>query len=286
MAVFPREKGQFTSQNARGLRAGRTLFLLVVAALFSAPLRAEEEPAVAQGYEREELGVNAYTAPSIERVFNQLDKLKPLPFAQLWRDFPQGTPSRREQKGIIFGGLVADGFLIVEVEKKNAVEELGRVLIREARGLGVADRVIRHSASLTELGRAGKWLDVRQELIATQEDVERAMVELHDQKMAHLISLGGWLRGLEISAGAVEAQYSPARAKVLAQPELVEYFIEELTTLPPAVAHAPLFEKLRNGVKSIKASILKANSKGWQPADVKAILAEARELNLAVRRAD
>ena len=191
------------------------------------------------------------------------------------------TPTRREQKGIIFGGLVADGFLIVEVERKNAVEELGRVLIREARALGVADRVIRHSASLTELGRNGKWREVRQELVATQTDVERAMIELHDQKMAHLISLGGWLRGLEISAGAVEADYSPARAKVLAQPDLVEYFMEELTTLPPAIAHAPLFEKLRQGVKSIKALILKADAKGWSLAEAKALHAEARELNLA-----
>jgi hypothetical protein len=32
----------------------------------------------------------------------------------------------------------------------------------------------------------------------------RALVALRDQKMAHLISLGGWLRGLEISAAAVD----------------------------------------------------------------------------------
>jgi predicted short-subunit dehydrogenase-like oxidoreductase (DUF2520 family) len=46
----------------------------------------------------------------------------------------------------------------------------------------VADRVTRHSASLTELARRGDWSAVRKELIATQADVEQAMVELHDQK--------------------------------------------------------------------------------------------------------
>ena len=247
---------------------------------------AEEEPGRDQGYEREELGVNSYTAPSIERVFAQLDKLKPLPFAQLRRDLPPATPARREQKGIIFGGLVADGFLIVEAEKQKAVDELGHVLIREARALGVADRVMRHSASLTELGRGGKWHVVRDELFATQADVEQAMLDLRDQKMAHLISLGGWLRGLEICAGAVEADFTPVRAKVLEQPELVDYFAQELSVLPPAVAHAPLFEKLREGVKSIKAILGKAGPGGLQPADVKAIHADARELNLAVRRAE
>jgi hypothetical protein len=249
-------------------------------------LPAQEDKEASQCYEREELGVNSYTAPSIEHVFAQLDQLKPLPFARLWRDFPKTTPARREQKGMIFGGLAADGFLIVEAEKQNLVADLGRVLIREARGLGVADRVMRHSASLTDLGRAGKWPEVRKELIATQADVERAMVELRDQQMAHLISLGGWLRGLEIGAGAVDAEFTAARAKVLAQPDLVDYFTEELSTLPPPLAHTPLFEKLRSGVKTIRATLQKTEATGLQPADVKAIYAEARELNLSIRRTD
>jgi hypothetical protein len=259
---------------------------MLAAALFAASLAAQEEPETAQSYQREELGVNAYTAPSIARVFEQLDQLKPLPFPQLWRDFPQSSPAKREQKGLIFGGLAADGFLIVEAQKQNLVAELGRVLIREARGLGVADRVMRHSASLTEWGRAGKWLEVRKELIATQADVEQAMIELRDQKMAHLISLGGWLRGLEIGAGAVQAEFSPPRAKVLAQTELVDYFAEELGTLPPTVAHTPLFEKLRGGIKNIRATLQKSEAAGLEPADVKAIYTEARELNLAIRRTD
>ena len=108
------------------------------------------------------------------------------------REFPKVSPVSREQKGLIFGGLVADGFLIVEAERKSAVDNLGRVLMREARGLGVADQVIRHSASLTEFGHRGAWEAVRKKLIATQADVEQAMIEQRDQKMAHLISLGGW----------------------------------------------------------------------------------------------
>jgi hypothetical protein len=120
-------------------------------------LIAQEEPLTEQGYEREELGVNPYTAPSIARIFEQLDVLRPLPFEQLQREFPKASPPSREQKGLIFGGLIADGFLVVEAERKNAVDNLGRVLMREARGLGVADRVMRHSASLTELGRRDDW---------------------------------------------------------------------------------------------------------------------------------
>src|SRR5438309_7595142 len=89
----------------------------------------QEEPPGDEEHEREELGVNPYTAPSIARIFAQLDELKPLPFEQLKRDFPPARAGSREQTGLIFGGLIADGFLIVESEKKNLVEDLGRVLV-------------------------------------------------------------------------------------------------------------------------------------------------------------
>jgi hypothetical protein len=247
-------------------------------------LPAQEEPLGPGDHAREELGVNRYTAPRIEQVFERLDRLKPLPFALLWRDLPAASPAGREQKGLIFGGLIADGFLVAAAQKRNLVEDLGRVLLREARGLGVGDRVMRHSASLTELGRAGNWAAVRKELIETQGDVEHAMINLRDEKMAALISLGGWLRGLEIGAAAVESQFTPQRAAVLNQPELVDYFAEELATLPPAVAHAAVFEKLRSGVKQIQSIINKAGSSGLQLPQVQAIHAQARELGLALRQ--
>jgi hypothetical protein len=236
-------------------------------------------------HQREELGVNPYTAPSVADVFQQLDDLKPLPFDLLKREFPQAAHTSREQMGLVFGSLVADGFLIVECQKKNLVEDLGRVLLRQARSLGVGDRVMRHSASLTELGKKGDWTAVRQELISTQEDVEQALTDLRDQKMAHLISLGGWLRGLEITSGAVESNFTSDRAAVLWQRDLINYFAEEIRTLPPAVAHAPLFEKIRAGVGAMR-TLLNQAPDDLSLAQVKTLHNQARELNLAIAAAE
>ncbi len=243
---------------------------------------AAEEPGE---HEREELGINPYTAPAVAEIFQQLDDLRPLPFDDLKRDFPQATHASREQMGMVFGGLVADGFLIVESKRQNLVEDLGRVLLRQARSLGVGDRVMRHSASLTDLGKQGEWAAVRSELLATQEDVEQAMTELRDQKMAHLISLGGWLRGLEICAGAVEGNYTTDRAAVLWQRDLINYFAEELTTFSPAVAHQPLFEKVRSRVNGIRDLLNRVPDK-IPLEDVKALHAQAKELNRIIAAAD
>jgi hypothetical protein len=236
-------------------------------------------------HEREELGVNPYTAPSVAEIFQQLDDLRPLPFDQLKRDFPQAAHASREQMGMVFGSLVADGFLVVEAKRQNLVEDLGRVLLRQARSLGVGDRVMRHSASLTELGKKGNWEAVRAELLSTQEDVEQAMTELRDQKMAHLISLGGWLRALEICAGAVESNYTTDRAAALWQRDLINYFSEELTTLPPPVAHKPIFEKVRAGVNDIRDLLNRVPDK-IPLDDVKRLHVQAKELNSIIAAAD
>ena len=267
--------------NLLGMKA---IFCLGFALIIYGNLKAlsAEEPAE---HEREELGVNPYTAPSVAEIFQQLDDLKPLPYEELKREFPQAAHASREQMGMVFGGLVADGFLIVETQKRNLVEDLGRVLLRQARSLGVGDRVMRHSASLTELGKKGDWAAVRKELISTQQDVEQAMTELKDQKMAHLISLGGWLRGLEICAGAVESNYTPDRAAVLWQRDLINYFAEETKTLPPAVAHKPLFEKVRSGVNAIRDLLNQAAEKPSLD-EVKTLHARAKELNGIIATSD
>ena len=269
--------------------AGAGLPLIIgvaAAALFgTAPVTAQEPIENPAEHEREELGVNPYTAPNLADIFQQLDDLKPLPFEELKREFPQAGHASREQMGMVFGGLIADGFLIVACQKKNLVEDLGRVLLRQARSLGVGDRVMRHSASLTELGKKGDWPAVREELISTQEDVEQAMTDLRDQKMAHLIGLGGWLRGLEITSGAVELNYSSDRAAVLWQRDLINYFAEEVKTLPPSVAHKPLFSKIREGVGAIQALLNHAPEK-LSLDEVKTLHARAKELNQAIAAAD
>src|SRR5438046_8541408 len=59
----------------------RTMSILVAALLASTAIAAnQEEPNEDKQHEREELGVNPYTAPSIKNIFAQLDQLRPLDF--------------------------------------------------------------------------------------------------------------------------------------------------------------------------------------------------------------
>ena len=108
------------------------------------------------------------------------------------------------------------------------------------------------------------------------------MTELRDQKMAHLISLGGWLRGLEIASSAVLSKYTPQRAAVLGQRDLVSYFAEEMKTLPPADAASPLFEQIQSGLEKIRALLDKTLATKMSLTEVQDLQAQARQLNLTI----
>ena len=71
---------------------------------------------------REELGVNQYTTPSIEQLFNTLDSLKPIPIQELTRPPRALRLDNRVKFALSFGVLIGDGFLAVEGEQVKAIE--------------------------------------------------------------------------------------------------------------------------------------------------------------------
>ena len=92
------------------------------------------------------------------------------------------------------GVLIADGFLIVHSENLDDLEEVGRALLKYAEALGAGTRIKTHSRKILEHSVLGDWSKLKEELAATQADVEAEMVLLRDVEIAHLIALGGWLR--------------------------------------------------------------------------------------------
>ncbi|MBV9298927.1 MAG: hypothetical protein JO066_08110, partial [Verrucomicrobia bacterium] len=112
---------------------------------------------------REELGVNQYTAPSIEQLFNTLDTLKPIPIRELTRPLRAIRLDNRAKFALSFGVLIGDGFLAVEGEETKSIETLGRELFRRAKGLGVQQRVSRHSKQLLDLAKQVDWAGLRKE---------------------------------------------------------------------------------------------------------------------------
>ena len=153
---------------------------------------------------REELAVNEFTAPSISKVFDTLQFLMPLPVVETERKMPARMPMDRADLAIELGFLIADGFLVVQAEQLEKVESMAKDLTRYGKALGAGDRVNRHAAGLLDSAKKKDVKELKKELTATQRDVEVELVTLRDADLAHLISLGGWIRALEVSTVAVD----------------------------------------------------------------------------------
>jgi hypothetical protein len=198
-------------------------FVFVISFAFARTTEAQEDTDLSDdSHFREEQGVNEYTAPSIEKLFQMLDSLEPIPNQELSRPPQALRLDNRIKYALSFGVLIGDGFLAVEEEDAKAIEPLGRELLRRAKGLGVQQRANKHSKELLELAKRSDWSALRKELIITQKDVESAMLDLRDEEMAHLLSLGGWIRGLEIAAASVAADFTSERVAKLRQMDLLD----------------------------------------------------------------
>jgi hypothetical protein len=225
---------------------------------------------------REELGVNPYTTPSIEQLFNTLDSLKPIPIQELTRPLRALRLDNRVKFALSFGVLIGDGFLAVEGEEIKAIAPLGRELLRRAKGLGVQQRVSRHARQILDLAKQSDWVGLRKELIVTQKDVESAMLELRDEEMVHLLSLGGWIRGLEIGAASVVADFSPERVSKLRQLDLLDYYLQRLDTLSTPLKSTPLISQITSGLRDVRQKL--ADNRAVSPEDVSGIRTTAHDL--------
>jgi hypothetical protein len=225
---------------------------------------------------REELGINEFTAPSIEKVFASLDALKPIPFDAVTRPVTELNTNDRSKYALAFGVLIGDGFLDVAAERDQDLPALGRELNRRAKGLGVGERVARHSKHLLDLAQSGAWDRLRKELSITQADVENAMLTLHDEPLVQLLSLGGWLRGLEIGSQSVVKSFSPERAERLRNRALLTYYLDRLDSLAPRFKKNELIQKITAGLQSVQQSWNEAADFG--PAQVAKIYETAHDL--------
>ena len=227
---------------------------------------------------REEFGVNPITTPSIEAIFQLLDTLGTLSYDRLSRPIPDKTPSDRVSVSLSMGTLIADGFLVVQCEKVEQMDNIGRALLKHAKVLGAGNRMNRHSQSLLEHSVKGDWKRLRAELTKAQFDVEAEMVQLRDVDIAHLVSLGGWLRAFQISTQAADENYAPDKTRNLARRDIAEYYLESLSTLQPKVQELPVMKNLTKGLKELIPLVDVPEGKVLSPAEVKVLRAKATEL--------
>ena len=233
------------------------LKIILLSILGISLLESQEVPEDLIGDEhvREEFGVNKFTTPSIKKLFEQLDDLGELPYAELKREIPKTIPRERTLVALGLGTLISDGFLIVQSEEIEELENIGRAVLKQAQILGAGKRVTKYTKSILENSVLGKWDKLKEELSKTQADVEAEMVMLKDVDIANLVALGGWIRAFEIALVTTQKNYSVDKANKLVRTDLIAYFIETLQGLEPKLRERAHLIQINKELESILASL-------------------------------
>ena len=233
------------------------LKIILLSTLGISLLKSQEVPEDLIGDEhvREEFGVNKFTTPSIKKLFEQLDDLGELPYAELKREIPKTIPRERTLVALGLGTLISDGFLIVQSEEIEELENIGRAVLKQAQILGAGKRVTKYTKSILENSVLGKWDKLKEELSKTQADVEAEMVMLKDVDIANLVALGGWIRAFEIALVTTQKNYSVDKANKLVRTDLIAYFIETLQGLEPKLRERAHLIQINKELESILASL-------------------------------
>jgi hypothetical protein len=232
-----------------------------------------------------ELAVNSFTAPSISKMFDTLQFLMPLPIAEVERKMPARMSLDRADLAVELGFLIADGFLMVQAEQLKDVEKMAKDLTRYGKALGAGDRVSRHAAGLLESAKKGDVPQLKIELSSTQKDVEDELVTLKDADLAHLISLGGWVRALEVSSVAVDKQFSPERARKVMRKDIAEYYSDCITGLEPKISGRPNYAAMRDLLEGLSKKMNLENGHVPTPESMKEIRKISTQLvELALQR--
>src|SRR5690606_23497357 len=121
--------------------------------------------------------------------------------------------------------------------------------------LGVSKDVVERASSITTFAENSQWDQLKEELEATQNEVKAAMAEAKDTDLVTLITVGGWLRGVEAISGHVASNYTELGAKLLRQPGIVSFLNKNLEALPEKVRDDNSVKQARKKMAEIEKFI-------------------------------
>jgi hypothetical protein len=196
--------------------------------------------------------IDEVIVPVPSEIFLVLDKLGKPDWKSELRKARPPTFAQRIDVSLVLGSVVAEGFIAVQAQDQDAVERIGRDVLKLSESLGLKETVLPHTNSILEASKNSHWEIVRVELDKTQKTVRDTMEERRDRELSQCVSLGGWLRGTEAVTSLISRNYTSDSAELLNQPDIVRHFQKELKKI---AARNPKLQAMLAGLDEISRVI-------------------------------
>lgn len=199
--------------------------------------------------------------PIPQEIFASLDKLGGQNWAKHIQKKPVKLDGNRSRTALLFGLVIAEGFISVQAENAEEVKRVGREVLGLSGALGVRREVEGHAQAIIDGAESDDWSSVRRELDRTRQTVISTMEGHQDSDLADLVSIGGWLGGTRSLAALVADNYSPEASELLHQPDLLDQISARYSRLPAKIKRGGLFDQVGQTLDGLKP-LMRVNGEG------------------------
>jgi hypothetical protein len=187
------------------------------------------------------------TLPTPAELFLAIGKGRRVSWAGYYR--PPGAMGyrNRPQVAMNLGFVLADAYLALEARDTMYSQSMTQELLTLASALGMSHSQLARGQSLLRFASEAEWPVLRSELEAMENEIKTALLQQRDSALVDVLSLGRWLRTLQIVSSSLRADdYTTERAAVMRQPELYFWLNDRANALPPRVAEEKVVNRMKD----------------------------------------
>lgn len=218
------------------------MFFFIISGLFAQEGLTEEEKALFK---------TNVVVPVPSEIIMALDMLSEINWKAIVTYDYSANYAENYKIALNLGVRVAQGFIAIQAEDRKNTGEMFSVSRDLAENFGAKSEMFVDKDEISRLLNEGKWLELRGILDDIHLKVKDEMYK-YDPDFVVLASVGGWLEGLHIVSKALKSNYSEDASTILYQPELIDYFTQEVSNLKPSNADNPEVKEIIRILPDIK----------------------------------
>lgn len=193
--------------------------------------------------------------PNPGELFAAFGKIGKPDWASFFRRQPPAPHTSRPLIALNLGTRIADGFLAAEAQDRQQVKNVSREIRFLAKSLGLEQEFMVRNNSIADFADNRQWDALDEEIEAVQSELATAMSGQRDDELATLMSLGCWLRSVDIAGAQLAANYTDAGAKILRQPAVADFFAARLDAMPAKIKAIPAVAEIHRRLPALGATL-------------------------------
>ena len=208
--------------------------------------------------------LDGLSIPNPGELFAAFGKISRPDWAAFFRRQPPAPHTSRPLIALNLGVRIADGFLAAEAQDRQQVKNVSMEIKLLAKSLGLEQEIMGRSNSIAEFADNRRWDALVEELEAVRGELGAAMEGQRDSDLVTLMSLGCWLRSVDIASAHLAAHYTPEGARILREPSIGEFFTARIDVLPAKIKALPAVTEIYRRLPALGATL--SLPEGTQPS--------------------